>query len=645
MALAGYIPLDGLDTPLSASDVHLIADAIPQAVWLADSTGQHDFFNRHAVAFTGLPTGALVGRGWLSALHPDDARRAERRWTSVLRRPGAFELEVRVRRSQGGYHRVLMRGLPIRRPDGGVARWIGTWTDVEEERRLIDALDQAEQDSAAIRAITDAALAATPVVFAFVDRDLRVRRMNDAFAAFVGGGDEALGRKLADLVPDLWPEIGPRYQHVLATGETLRDIEVERTWPNGEVRQALNTYYPVRIGGEVAGTAVMSTDITELKRAQTLRTAILDHMVEGVFAVDRHGRITLLNRAAEQMLGWPEAEALGRRARDLWHHIHGDGSPRTTSEWEEPPRDQGHLGGETHDTFVTRDGVLLPVAYSIAAIPPNGAESGAVVVFRDTTDQQNAQRRAQRSLESLQWVGRIRDALDDDRLVLLSQPIVALDKRHSDSEELLVRMKSLTGDLIMPGTFLPIAEKYGLIADIDRWVIRRAAEVAAQGKRVEANISAWTIANIDVIPDIEQALAQTGADPANLVLEITETAFMRNMQRGEAFARALAALGCPLALDDFGTGFGGFTYLKRLPITYLKIDIEFVRELVSSPANQRVVEAIVALAGGLNKITIAEGVEDEATLEMLRTLGVDYAQGYLLGAPAPLRDHRLLTLW
>ena len=135
---------------------------------------------------------------------------------------------------------------------------------------------------------------------------------------------------------------------------------------------------------------------------------------------------------------------------------------------------------------------------------------------------------------------------------------------------------------------------------------------------------------------IDQAVDQAGADPANLVFEITETALMRDVHKGEAFARGVVDLGCGVALDDFGTGFGTFTHVKRLPIDFLKIDIEFVRDLVTSSANQHVVKAIVNLAQGFGCQTVAEGVEDADALALLQDFGVDFAQGYYLGRPAPL---------
>ena len=260
---------------------------------------------------------------------------------------------------------------------------------------------------------------------------------------------------------------------------------------------------------------------------------------------------------------------------------------------------------------------------------------GVVVVFRDTSAEHADEDRVRRGLDTLAWVGRIRDALDGDRLVLYSQPIVPL-AGGPPSQELLLRMIGSGGEIIPPGSFLPVAEKYGLMGEIDRWVIRQAVGLAASGQRVEANLSAESISNLDLLPLIERELRNANADPSNIVFEITETAVMENPEAGEAFARGLSEVGCPLALDDFGTGFGTFTYLKNLPFTYLKIDIEFVRDLTTNRANQHLVKAIVGLAANFGCQTIAEGVEDAETLALLKEYGVDFAQGFYLGRPAPI---------
>lgn len=289
----------------------------------------------------------------------------------------------------------------------------------------------------------------------------------------------------------------------------------------------------------------------------------------------------------------------------------------------------------TEDVFTRKDGSLLPVAYSAAPLRGAGGQYGAVVVFRDVSEELSARQRARREIEALSWIGRIQDALEDDRLELYTQPIVPLNGGQG-AEELLLRLRTPTGEIIAPGVFLPVAEKYGLIVDVDRWVVARAVAIAATGRTVEVNLSAATITHSDLLPWIERTVREHGADPHRVVFEITETALMDDIAAGEAFARGLAELGCRLALDDFGTGFASFTYLKRLPIDFLKIDIEFVRDVLTNPANQHVIRAIVNLARAFGHRTVAEGVEDAATLEFLRDVGVDLAQGYHLGRPAPL---------
>jgi EAL domain-containing protein (putative c-di-GMP-specific phosphodiesterase class I) len=183
---------------------------------------------------------------------------------------------------------------------------------------------------------------------------------------------------------------------------------------------------------------------------------------------------------------------------------------------------------------------------------------------------------------------------------------------------------------------LPVAEQYGQIGEVDQWVIAQAASLAAAGQHLHANLSAASIGNPNLLRRVDEMFSRAGTDPANVVFEITETALMRDLRAGEAFCRGITEMGCGLALDDFGTGYGSLTYLQKLPITFLKIDIEFVRDLVRSAANQHLVKAIVNIAQGFGQQTIAEGVEDAETLELLREYGVDLAQGYHLGRPQPL---------
>jgi diguanylate cyclase (GGDEF)-like protein len=235
------------------------------------------------------------------------------------------------------------------------------------------------------------------------------------------------------------------------------------------------------------------------------------------------------------------------------------------------------------------------------------------------------------------WAARIREALEKDHFVLHGQPIVDLASGAIVQHELLLRLRDSDGQLIAPLAFLPTAERCGLIGAIDQWVIRQAVRIAAK-TRVAVNLSAVSATDPFVLDLVEKELARHETDPANIIFEITETALMQNMDRGKQFAERVIALGCSLSLDDFGTGFASFTYLKRIPVQYLKIDIEFVRDVVDNEQDRSVVSAIVGLAHSFGQQTIAEGVENEETANVLRSLGVTFAQGYLFGRPGPLPD-------
>jgi EAL domain-containing protein (putative c-di-GMP-specific phosphodiesterase class I) len=242
------------------------------------------------------------------------------------------------------------------------------------------------------------------------------------------------------------------------------------------------------------------------------------------------------------------------------------------------------------------------------------------------------------------WLERLRCALEEDLFVLHYQPIVSLRDGRASHYEALVRLADQPdGGLVAPGRFLPAAERYGLIRDIDRMVLGKVAcllggEDGGQALSIAMNLSALSVTDGGMLCDIERALARHGVDPSRLVIELTETAAISDMKRATAFCAGVQALGCSIALDDFGAGFGSFHYLKRLPFRYLKIDGDFIRGLPASPTDQLVVKALVGVVGGMGRRTIAEFVGDERTLSLLRSYGVDYAQGFQVGRPCPAAD-------
>jgi diguanylate cyclase (GGDEF)-like protein/PAS domain S-box-containing protein len=245
---------------------------------------------------------------------------------------------------------------------------------------------------------------------------------------------------------------------------------------------------------------------------------------------------------------------------------------------------------------------------------------------------------------------RIRQALEEDRLLLYGQPVLDLNTNEFNNYELLVRLPGdRGGEPLLPSAFLYVAERFGLIQAVDGWVVRNAirliAEQAHSGRQLtlSVNISGKSISDPKLALLIEEALDEAGIDPACLIFELTETAAIGNFEQAKNFAARLRSRGCRFSLDDFGAGFGSFYYLKNFPFDYVKIDGGFIRGLVSNQMDQLVVRAIVSIAQGLGKKTVAEFVAEQETASMLREIGVDCAQGYYIGQPRPISEVALIT--
>jgi diguanylate cyclase (GGDEF)-like protein len=261
-----------------------------------------------------------------------------------------------------------------------------------------------------------------------------------------------------------------------------------------------------------------------------------------------------------------------------------------------------------------------------------------IALFRDPND-------PQRSLERRQTTAaKIRDALTDDRLSLHTQPIRSLASGGIERYELLLRMTNEEGELLPARSFIEAAERSGMVQELDRWVVARALELLArresEGRPISlhVNLSGASLTDVSVLEFIERRLDEGGADPSRCTFELTETANVYDYEAAGSFADRLTDFGCQVAIDDYGAGFGPFHYLKTVPFDLIKIDGSFVRDMPRSDADQLTVQAIVQIARGLGKETIAEYVQDDATTQMLREYGVDMAQGYHLGRPVALDE-------
>jgi diguanylate cyclase (GGDEF)-like protein len=247
----------------------------------------------------------------------------------------------------------------------------------------------------------------------------------------------------------------------------------------------------------------------------------------------------------------------------------------------------------------------------------------------------------------MQWVSKLIAAIDADRLVLYCQKIAPVGREKDEGRhfEVLVRMLDAGGQLVMPGSFLPAAERYNIITSLDRWVVSHSFAWYAENRpfiengcveTVSINISGASVTDGGFMEFIRKQLQEYTVDPAKICFEITETAAIANLDAALQFILGLKELGCRFMLDDFGSGLSSFAYLKNLPVDYLKIDGSFVRHMETDAVDCAMVSAIHQLGSLVGIRTIAEFVENEGILKKLEEIGVDYAQGYVISEPVPL---------
>ncbi|OUS17384.1 hypothetical protein A9Q88_03850 [Gammaproteobacteria bacterium 50_400_T64] len=297
------------------------------------------------------------------------------------------------------------------------------------------------------------------------------------------------------------------------------------------------------------------------------------------------------------------------------------------------------IGGEVIDRKSSTDiDILVTAAFSCAA----ARESGRNRAFFQYQREKLYERK-----QVAEWEPRITDALDHEGFCLHYQPIVPTREaaHHYRHYEALIRMVDSKGGLILPGKFIPTAELYGLIDDIDRWVIRRViADITSLDNRqrhdlrISINLSGPTISDDSFKGFLLDIIDESGIDPHHLQFEVTETAAIRQFDRALELINALKARGCRFSLDDFGTGLSSLGYLKQMPVDYLKIDGSFIRNMELNDIDFSMVSTINHLAHVMGISTIAECVENQIQLSMLQEIGVDCVQGFFIEKPKPLSD-------
>jgi PAS domain S-box-containing protein len=496
----------------------------------------------------------------------------------------------------------------------------------------------AASDGALFRLVFDGA----PVGITVIGRDGRWLRVNLEAARMLGcERDELIGASMPDFThPD--DAAGDRERFAAAFGSEADLLDREKRYVRKDGSIIWVNARSQRVHDETGTTLALVVhlqDITERRTAQAQRRdsdrrlhAIIDNFPSVVSVKGRDHRYEMVNREFQEWCELPSDHIVGFSAEEI---------PNGPVFRDERAKDQLVLDGggpiQDEETLLHDGRQRMYLTTRFPLLDDCGEVNAVCCSSLDITERREEEYTRR---ERLQSSVQIHEALAQDRFVLQGQPILKLASMRVEQAELLIRMRRIKGgtELVPPGEFLPPAERFGLVGLVDEWVVKQAVQHAAAGHRVEVNLSAKTISDLSGVNWIEQAVLTSGCPPDNLIFEITETAIADHLDAAREFSLRLRKLGCRFALDDFGVGHGTFTYLKHLAVDYLKIDIQFVRDLLTDDSDRQVVQAILGVAKHFNIMTIAEGVEDQATLDELRSMGADYAQGYLIGRPTPLDE-------
>jgi diguanylate cyclase (GGDEF)-like protein/PAS domain S-box-containing protein len=670
-----------------------LLETAPDAIVIVDWHGHIQLVNGQAERIFGWTREELIGQN-IAELIPERFRRRHREHLKgylpdAHAREMGTGLELFALRKDGSEFPVEISLGPLQTDRGLLVS--SSIRDITERRRAEAALREAEEQFRA-------AFEAAPVGMALVGIDRRVLQANRALCDIVGYSREELEATTADAIthPDDAAEDAAETARLVA-GQAQR-YRAER-----RLIHVAGHVVPVDLSVAVVNDAdgvprhllVQANDITERKRFEGQLQYLADHdPLTGTF--NRRRFEQELDRELARVARYGGGGAVLAIDLDhfkyvndtLGHSVGDELIARVSRLFDDRLRDSdtiARLGGDEFAVILpgvgrdeattvaesllsalrlqghmlpARDGVRprrVSASIGIALLEGGGRNGEEKLVEADIAmyDAKEAGRDCLRVFDARQdrqfrmaarlaWADRIKDALDEERFVLHARPIVSLGEDPVPRHELLIRMLGERDDLIPPGTFLYIAERFDLIQRIDRWVLQQAIAILADAKRrgrplhLGVNLSAKSITDPTLPAFVAEQLAGAGIDGSGLCVEVTETAAIVNVERAREFAHQLADLGCEFALDDFGAGFASFYYLKHMVFDYVKIDGEFIRKLPESRVNQLVVRSVVDLAKGLGKRTIAEYVTDAATLELLRGYGVDYAQGYHIGHPAPL---------
>lgn len=626
------------------------------------------------------------GTSFLSRLHPDDRERALRKLELHLRSGSLYDDEFRLLTKSGEYRWFHARGQSVRNEAGDPARMAGSISDVTE-RKLAEVQLFAEKERAQVtlESIADAVIT--------TDTEGCVEYMNPIAESLTGWQSERargqpLGTVFRTLVESSRETPRDLVEVVLREGRAVQetaDIVLARS--DGAEIPVTESASPIRDrNGAITGVVVVFHDVSRERQYAAKLTYQATHdaltglinrreferrlglALGAVTDMGRHHAVMYLDldqfKIVNDTCGHAAGDELMRQASVLLQQRLREGDTLARLGGDEfgvllencPPEHARRIADELRQTitdfhFAWHDrsfnigvsiGLVNLEGYMTLAEVLSAADAACYMAKDKGRNRVQEYRPDDRELSlrqgEMEWVGRIQQAIEEGRLCLHAQEIapISASAHRRGHFELLLRMVDEHGELVPPMAFIPAAERYNLMSQLDRWVIRTALatlrELQREG-RLEAlgvcaiNLSGASIGDERFLDFVREQVKASGVPRDSICFEITETAAIASLGKATHFIQELKALGCLFSLDDFGAGMSSFAYLKHLPVDFLKIDGSFVKDLADDPLDRAMVVAINDIGHVMGKKTIAEFVEDTRTLELLKEIGVDYAQG------------------
>lgn len=635
------------------------------------------------------------GAAFLTLVHPDDRAKYAQEIENVLHGKEILKADIRVILPSGAVRWISERAEPIRDADGRVRRIVGVAQDFTERKLAEEAL---------FREIERAQVTLASIADGVIRTDARgaIDFLNPVAERLTGHGlAQAYGQPLAEVyrVVDEATRT-PAFDPVEQCLREQRPIAVPGNrillHAEGEEFVITDSAVPIRDrDGETVGAVLVFKDLSQVREMEEEMHHLVRHdgltglinrrafeedvavLLAQTYGTDRiHAlcymdldEFTLINdscghAAGDEFIRQITSVLVGKvRPTDVVARMGGDEFAilLTDCDADKSKAIAEELGEAVRRVRFSWEERIYAVGVSIGLVPISNESETAEVVLKAADAachvakeagrnrlhvyQEGDTAIAERSGE-MQWISRIHKALAEERFCLYQQPVSPLSERASRAPlfEILVRMLDDQGELVPPNDFIPSAERYHLISSIDRWVIRNALSTLAtvdESIRFILNVSGQSVSEENFQSFVMDQFRMTSVAPERVLFEITETAAIGDLQRAMRFISIFKGLGCRFVLDDFGKGVSSYTYLKNLPVDLLKIEGEFVRRMLDDPIEAAIVDSINQVGQVVGLKTIAECVETEEIFEAVRNAGIDYAQGFWLARPAPLRPDEL----